>query len=79
MDEHTKDKDRDVEFVVPNYRTATTSQTEYWFVADPSDEKLRECGMEAWPTEQRDHDLRKHGSNPIPPPLKFSSAKNPAS
>ena len=51
--EHCMEEDSLKEFVVPNYLTETTSQVEYWFVADPSDAKLAELQIHAWPEEQR--------------------------
>ena len=58
LNEHNREHDSKHPFVVPNYKTSTTSELEYWFVADPSDEKLAEVGAEKWPIEARD-DLMK--------------------
>ena len=54
--EHCNASDSQIKFRVPNYHTLTTPRLEYWFVTDPSDEKLREVeGEEAtfWPHEER--------------------------
>jgi hypothetical protein len=40
--EHCKSADATAIFRVPNYYTHTTSELEYWFVVDPTQEKLEE-------------------------------------
>lgn len=51
--EHTAAEDSTNRFVVPNYHTHTTSQIEYWFVVEPTDERLATLGIESWPCEKR--------------------------
>ena len=51
QNEHCRAADADKEFLVPNYRTRTTSRKEYWFVADPSDGRKAELEIRAWPHE----------------------------
>ena len=51
--EHTTQKDSKSYFRVPNYRTVTRPDVEYWFVADPSDDRLDALDLEAWPKEQQ--------------------------
>ena len=38
-------------FEASNYGTATTSSTEYWFVADPDAGRKEKLGVEAYPGE----------------------------
>ena len=60
--EHCKREDSLGEFTVPNYHTATTSEKEYWFVAEPSDERYVQLQVQeergnparSWPAEKRD-------------------------
>ena len=42
--EHTAAADSDASFEVHNYGTVTTSRTELFFVADPSEERMRRLG-----------------------------------
>ena len=57
---------------MPNYLTETTSEIEYWFIADPSQSKRDELDIHEWPEEQR-------MPEPRPPPTPASpSATVPA-
>ena len=51
--EHCERIDSRERFTEPDRGVSTTSEWEYWFVVDPSDDKKRELKMPggAWPTE----------------------------
>lgn len=49
--EHTRSADSHTAFTATNYQTVTTSEVEYWFVCDPSPQRLRDTGRAAWPGE----------------------------
>lgn len=49
--EHMRQEDSNKLFKAPNYKTQTTPQIEFWFVADPSDAKLRMLKLNEWPHE----------------------------
>ena len=49
--EHCDSSDSGTPFKVKNYGTVTTPQLEYYFVVDPSEERLHSLGYETWPTE----------------------------
>ena len=53
LNEHCFSKDSTKRFQVRNYGTRTTPMIEYWFVADPSDEKLQELELNEWPVEEK--------------------------
>ena len=38
-------------FNVSNYDTTTAPEVEYYFVVEPSDERLIKLGLHAWPQE----------------------------
>ena len=49
--EHCESYDSQNFFTTPNYGTETTPRTEYWFVVEPTDEKLAELNIREWPAE----------------------------
>ena len=51
--EHCHHDDSALSFVVPNYKTLTRSEVEYWFVEDPTPKKLDVLHLDDWPTEAR--------------------------
>ena len=51
--EHCESVDSDERFVVNNYGTDTSPKTEYWFVVDPTEARLKTLGIQFWPTEER--------------------------
>ena len=51
--EHTTRTDSNTEFTVYNYGTVTFSKAEYYFVTDPSDERLAMLGLEVWPIDKK--------------------------
>ena len=50
--EHCNSADSAKEFTVSNYGTLTKHLYEYWFLAEPTDEKRAERGLSEWPQEQ---------------------------
>ena len=50
--EHCAAEDSRLVFTTPDYHTRTTPQVEYWFVKEPSAEKLQHLALSAWPSEE---------------------------
>ena len=50
-EEHTRRADSDDTFEVYNYGTKTTSRHEYYFVTDPSRNRLTKLGLGEWPQD----------------------------
>ena len=48
--EHTRAQDSHAEFSTSNYSTVSTSEVEYWFVNDPSRQRLVILGLTEWPS-----------------------------
>ena len=65
--EHCKEADSKKRFTVPNYLTETTSEVEYRFICDPSDENQKVLDLVAWPHEQRMPQEKLKGAQQKPP------------
>ena len=65
--EHTKKADAKLKFVTGNYGVTTSSEIEWWFVIDPTRERLARLRLEQWPAEG-DSKLpeRRHRRRPVP-------------
>ena len=62
--DHCNATDARIEFTTSNYGVTSTSEVEYWFVTDPTPERLARLGRSAWPREallvgEREHLCRK--------------------
>lgn len=69
-DEHVRQPDSQLYFCVPNYKTQTTPKIEFWFVAEPTDERLKNLELKSWPKEpdlQRSEEDREVARKPRPP------------
>jgi hypothetical protein len=51
--EHCRAQDSDRVFEVHNYGTRTTSRAEFFFIADPSPERLASLQLKEWPQETK--------------------------
>ena len=51
--EHTKGPDAKASFEVGNYGTVTTSTYEWWFVVEPTPQKMAHLGLKTWPQESK--------------------------
>lgn len=67
--DHIANADSRTDFTSTNYGITTTSETEFWFVVDPSDNTLEKIGRDGWPVEaklMRTTETRKLCRKPIP-------------
>ena len=51
LEEHTKRVDATTLLMAPNYKTRTCSKAEFWFVVEPTPERLKEIGLRYWPRD----------------------------
>ena len=63
--EHTMRADSDTEFTVYNYGTVTCSRAEFFFVAEPTPQRLAKLGLEHWPIDTKLRDAGRYQREPL--------------